>query len=158
MTNSSRLKSGPALVHFIPLVQCPFRGMDIHQNIPISVTKLSLGLRVCLFIFHLTVDKLFPVNRNQALFARIVFGGPFQFFRCAMLNSKIFKSDCIRSLVHIVNIAWVLFVNKECTLVCSVHLTLFSVFPQVEINFLTMAVLETRLPNRSEKKLLYLTR
>ena len=38
------------------------RGLDIHTNIPVSDTKLMLGLRVCLISPHLTVDKLFSVN------------------------------------------------------------------------------------------------
>ena len=38
------------------------RGMNIHKNIPVSVTNLTLGLQVCFISSHLTVDKLFPVN------------------------------------------------------------------------------------------------
>ena len=38
------------------------RGLDIHKNIPVSVTKLTLDLRVGFVSSHLTVDKLFPVN------------------------------------------------------------------------------------------------
>ena len=38
------------------------RGLDIHKNIPVSVTKLTLGLRVGFISSNLTVDKLFPVN------------------------------------------------------------------------------------------------
>ena len=37
-------------------------GMDIHKNGPVSVTQLTLGLRVGFISSHLTVDKLFPVN------------------------------------------------------------------------------------------------
>ena len=36
--------------------------MSIHKNIPVSGTKLTLGLGVGLISFHLTVDKLFTVN------------------------------------------------------------------------------------------------
>ena len=32
------------------------------KDIPVSVTKLMLGLRVGFLRSHLTVDKLFPVN------------------------------------------------------------------------------------------------
>ena len=48
------LKSGPPLM----------RGLDIHKDLPVSVTKLTLGLQVGLILIssHLTVDKLFPVN------------------------------------------------------------------------------------------------
>ena len=38
------------------------RGMNIHKNIPVSVTKLTLGIRVSFIDSHLTADKLFPVN------------------------------------------------------------------------------------------------
>ena len=47
-----RLKSGPPLM----------RGQDIHKNIPVSVTILTLGLWVGFISSHLTEDKLFPVN------------------------------------------------------------------------------------------------
>ena len=36
--------------------------MGIHKNIPVSGTKLTLGLRVGFIVSHLTVDKLIPVN------------------------------------------------------------------------------------------------
>ena len=38
------------------------RGMNIHKNIPVPVTKLALGIRVSFIDSHLTADKLFPVN------------------------------------------------------------------------------------------------
>ena len=38
------------------------RGLDIHKDIPVSVTKFTLGLRVGFISSHLTVVKLFPVN------------------------------------------------------------------------------------------------
>ena len=38
------------------------RGVAIHKNIPVSVTKLTLGLRVGFICSHLTADKLFPGN------------------------------------------------------------------------------------------------
>ena len=37
------------------------RGQNIHKNIPVSVTKLMLSLRVGFISSHLTVDKHFPV-------------------------------------------------------------------------------------------------
>ena len=36
--------------------------VDIHKNIPVSVTKPTFGLRVGFISFQLTADKLFPVN------------------------------------------------------------------------------------------------
>ena len=48
----SRLKSWPLLM----------RRLGIHKNIPVSGTKLTLGLLVCFISSHLTADKLFPVN------------------------------------------------------------------------------------------------
>ena len=38
------------------------RGLNIHKNVPVSVTKLMLDHRVGYISSHLTVDKLFPVN------------------------------------------------------------------------------------------------
>ena len=46
------------------------RGLDVHQNIDVSDTKLMLGLRVCFISSGLTVNKLFPIN------ARAVTGPP----------------------------------------------------------------------------------
>ena len=39
------------------------RGMNIHKNIPASVTKLTLGLRVGFISSDLTADKLSPVSQ-----------------------------------------------------------------------------------------------
>ena len=38
------------------------RGLDIHKNSPVSVTKLTLGLRVSFISSYLTANKLFLVN------------------------------------------------------------------------------------------------
>ena len=38
------------------------RGLNVHKNIPVSITKLMLGLRVGFIGSHLIVDKLFSVN------------------------------------------------------------------------------------------------
>ena len=38
------------------------RGLNVHKNIPVSITKLTLGLLVGFISSHLIVDKLFPVN------------------------------------------------------------------------------------------------
>ena len=46
------------------------RGLNIHKNIPVSVTKLTLSLRVGFIGSHLTADKLFPVN------PRVITGPP----------------------------------------------------------------------------------
>ena len=48
----TRLKNEPPLM----------RRLDIHKSIPVSDTKLTMGLRVGFISFHLTADKLFPVN------------------------------------------------------------------------------------------------
>ena len=48
----SRLKSGPPLM----------RGLDVHENIDVSDTKLMLGLRACFISSDLTANKLFPIN------------------------------------------------------------------------------------------------
>ena len=46
-----RFKSGPQLM----------RGLNVHKNIPVSITKLTLGLRVGFISSHLIADKLFSV-------------------------------------------------------------------------------------------------
>ena len=38
------------------------RGLDVHENIDVSDTKLMLGLRVCFISSDLTTNKLFPIN------------------------------------------------------------------------------------------------
>ena len=48
----------------------PTNGLAIHKNSPVSVTKLTFGLRVGFINSHLTVDKLFPVN------PRVITGPP----------------------------------------------------------------------------------
>ena len=40
------------------------RGLDIHKNIPVYITKLTLGLRVGFIGSHLTAYKPFPVNMS----------------------------------------------------------------------------------------------
>ena len=40
------------------------RGLYIHKNRSVSVTKLTLGLRVGFTSSHLTANKLFPVNQG----------------------------------------------------------------------------------------------
>ena len=37
------------------------RRLNVHKNISISITKLTLGFRVGFISSHLTADKLFPV-------------------------------------------------------------------------------------------------
>ena len=51
-TEHRRLKSGPPLM----------RGLKVHKNIPVSITKLTLCLRVGFISSHLIADKLIPVN------------------------------------------------------------------------------------------------
>ena len=40
------------------------RGLNVHQNIPVSITKLTLGLLVGFISSHLIVDKFFPINQT----------------------------------------------------------------------------------------------
>ena len=47
-----------------------YEGLGVHKNIPVSNTKLTLGLRVGFVSSHLTEDKLFLVN------ARAITGPP----------------------------------------------------------------------------------
>ena len=43
-------------------LDCQLRRLGIHKNIPISDTKLTLGLWVGFISSHVTVNNLFPVN------------------------------------------------------------------------------------------------
>ena len=38
------------------------RGLDVHENVDVSDTKLMLGLRVCFISSDLTANKLFLIN------------------------------------------------------------------------------------------------
>ena len=38
------------------------RGLNVHKNIPVSITKLTPGLRVGIISSHLIADKLIPIN------------------------------------------------------------------------------------------------
>ena len=38
------------------------RGLNVHTNIPVSITKLTLGLQVGFIGSHMIADKLFPIN------------------------------------------------------------------------------------------------
>ena len=38
------------------------RGLDVHENIDVSDTKLMLGLRVCFISSDLTSNKFFLIN------------------------------------------------------------------------------------------------
>ena len=38
------------------------RGLNVHKNIPVSITKLTLSLRVGFISSHLIADKLFPIK------------------------------------------------------------------------------------------------
>ena len=40
------------------------RGLNVHKNIPVSITKLTLGLRLGFISSHFTADKLFLVNSS----------------------------------------------------------------------------------------------
>ena len=55
MTNSSRT---PQTLEWTTT----YEGTDVHKNIPVSVTKLTLSLQLGFISSHLTADKLFPVN------------------------------------------------------------------------------------------------
>ena len=48
----AEFKSGPPLM----------RGLNVHKNIPVSITKLTLGHRVGFVCSHLIAGKLSPIN------------------------------------------------------------------------------------------------
>ena len=93
-----RLKSGPPLM----------RGMDIHKNIPVSVTKLMIGLRVGFISSHLTADTLFPVN------PRAIMGPPKM---SLMLEAKSMSALIIKPTLilvsHTDDLGWYIASNQQ---------------------------------------------
>ena len=93
-----RLKSAPP--HMM--------GLDIHKNIPVSVTKLTLGLRVGLICSHLTVAKLFPVN------PRAITGPPKV---CLQLEAKSMPALIIKQrlifVAHADDLGWYITSNQH---------------------------------------------
>ena len=51
------VKSGPPLI----------RGLDVHENIDVSDTKLMLGFRVYFISSDLAANKLFPINPRAVM-------------------------------------------------------------------------------------------
>ena len=96
--NTTDFKSGPLLM----------RGINIYKKIPVSVTKLKLGLQEGLISSHLTVVKLFPVNPRAVT-------GPQKM--SLLLEAKSMPTLIIkRSLIlvlHKNNIGWYITSNQQ---------------------------------------------
>ena len=85
------------------------RGMNIHKNIPVSVTKLTLGLRGGFISSHLTADKLFLVN------TRAIRGSPKTslLLKAKSMPTLIIKSRLIL-VTHTDGVGWYLTSNQHC--------------------------------------------
>ena len=84
------------------------RGLDIHKNIPVSVIKLTLGLRVGFISSHLTANKLFPVN------PRVITGPPKM---SLLLEAKSIPALIIKPrlilVTHMDDLGWYITPNQQ---------------------------------------------
>ena len=84
------------------------RGLNVYKNIPVSITKLMLGLRVGFISSHLTVDKLFPINRR-------VFTGPPKV--SLLLEAKSMPALIIKPrfilVMHMDDLGWYITSNQQ---------------------------------------------
>ena len=84
------------------------RGLDIQKNSVVSVTKLTLGLRVGFITSHLTADKLFPVN------PRAITGPPKM---SLMLEAKKMPALIMKPMLiivtHTVDLGWYIMSNQH---------------------------------------------
>ena len=83
------------------------RGLDIHKNSSVSVTKLTLGLRVGFTSSYLTANKLFPVN------PRAITGPPMSL----LLEAKSMPALIIKSrlifVTHTDDLGWNITSNQQ---------------------------------------------
>ena len=84
------------------------RGLNVHKNIPVSITKLTLCLRVGFIRSHLTVDKLFPVN------PRAIMGPPKMslLHEATSMPALIIKPRFI-FVIHMNDLGWYITSNQE---------------------------------------------
>ena len=84
------------------------KGLNVHKNIPVSITKLTLGLRVGFISSHLTVDKLFPVN------PRVITGPPKM---SLLLEAKSMPALIIKPMfilvMHTDDLGWYITSNQQ---------------------------------------------
>ena len=81
--------------------------LDIHKNSPVSVTKLTLSLRVGFISSHLTANKLFPVN------PRAIMGPPMMSLLIeAKSMSALIKPRLILRM-HTDDLGWYITSNKQ---------------------------------------------
>ena len=84
------------------------RGLDIHKNIPVSVTKLTIMLRVAFISSLLTADKHFPVNPRE------ITGPPKMslLLEAKSMPALIIKSRLILS-AHTDDLGWYITFNQQ---------------------------------------------
>ena len=84
------------------------RGLEIHKISPVSVTKLTIGLREGFISSHLTVDKFFPVN------PRAIMGPPKM---SLLLEAKSMPTLIIKSrlipVTHTDDLGWYITSNQQ---------------------------------------------
>ena len=82
------------------------RGLNAH-NIPVSITKLTLSLRVGFISFHLIADKLFQIN------PRAITGPP----KMSLLEAKNMRALIIKSrfilVSHTDDLGWYIIPTKS---------------------------------------------
>ena len=84
------------------------RGLNVHKNIHVSVTKLTHSLRVSLISSHLTADKLIPVN------PRVITGPPKMslLLKAKSMPSLIIKPRLIL-VSHMDDLGWYITSNQQ---------------------------------------------
>ena len=84
------------------------RGLNVHKNIPVSNTKLTLGFRVGFISSHLIVDKLCPAN------PRAITGPPKM---SLLLEAKSMPALSIKSrfilVTHTDDLGWYITSNQQ---------------------------------------------
>ena len=88
------------------------REQDIHKNVPVSMTKLTIGPRVGFIRSHLIADELFPVN------PRVITGPPKM---SLLLEAKSMPALIIKPrfilVTHTDDLGWYITSNQqECSL------------------------------------------
>ena len=84
------------------------RGLNLHKNIPVSITKLTVGFRVGFISSHLKADKLFPVN------PRAITGPPqMRFCLEAKIKQALIINPRLILVTHTDDLGWYITSNQQ---------------------------------------------
>ena len=85
------------------------RGLNVHKNIPVSITKLTLGLRVGFISSHLIADNLFSIN------PRAITGPPKMslLLEAKGMPALIVKPRFIFDIMHTDDLGWYITSNQQ---------------------------------------------